>query len=603
VADQKLRVDITAKDRTKQAFSRVQKSLGALKKSLLNIKTLIGAAFAVVAVRALSKFVTSALDAADSIAKTSRAIGITSDRLQELRFAADISGVSMEALDGALLGFSKRVGEARAGTGALVTLLRATDVELLSNVQSASTVDEAFDLITQAANKMGNEMDKSALLAAAFGRTAGTAFKNLVPDIERLSQQARELGIVIDQSLLEKAEETNDKLTVLGKVLSTKFITFVLENANAIDALAEALMKATSAAGKWLSDMGPDETANIESLDRRISKLQNRIQDLNDTMLLGQLAVHGEGFWGTDISVTGGEIERVKKAAEARLAHLEMLKGMAREEAALAKASKVGVGPKHLPYMWVEPHAVDGAVGAVKEYADELRTIPPISYETRMAMEEATREAKAQEGAIRDLSTTIETTLIDSLADLSTGFANWRDVARSALRDVIRSMLQFISVQSGMGGGGGMGGIGNLLFKGLSSILGSSPAIPSGLPLELRQSGGPLGAGRAAIVGEGGPELFIPRASGTVVPNGQFCAGHARSDRAVPFHLRRMAPGRAIISLAFLEVSTGADAATAYAAPFGGETLPFDYVWFTPRVDIRDACERFEEQLKKMRGE
>ena len=34
-----------------------------------------------------------------------------------------------------------------------------------------------------------------------------------------------------------------------------------------------------------------------------------------------------------------------------------------------------------------------------------------------------------------------------------------------------------------------------------------------------------------------------------------------------------------------------------------GETLPFDYVWFTPRVDIRDACERFEEQLKKMRGE
>ena len=80
-------------------------------------------------------------------------------------------------------------------------------------------------------------------------------------------------------------------------------------------------------------------------------------------------------------------------------------------------------------------------------------------------------------------------------------------------------------------------------------------------------------------------------------------AGHARSDRAVPFHLRRMAPGRAIISLAFLEVSAGENAATAYAAPFGGDTLPFDYVWFTPRVDIRDACERFEEQLKKMRGE
>ena len=204
MADQRLRVDITAKDRTRQAFSRVQRSLGALKKSLFSIKGLIGAAFAAVAVRALSKFVTSALDAADATAKTSRAIGITSDKLQELRFAADISGISMETLDGALLGFSKRVGEARAGTGSLVTLLRAQDVQLLANVQSASTVDEAFDLITQAANKMGNEMDKSALLSAAFGRTAGTAFKNLVPDIERLSQQARDLGLVIEQSLLEK---------------------------------------------------------------------------------------------------------------------------------------------------------------------------------------------------------------------------------------------------------------------------------------------------------------------------------------------------------------------------------------------------------------
>ena len=94
--------------------------------------------------------------------------------------------------------------------------------------------------------------------------------------------------------------------------------------------------------------------------------------------------------------------------------------------------------------------------------------------------------------------------------------------------------------------------------------------------------------------------MLPARRTGAVLIAG---AGHARSDRAVPFHLRRMAPGRAIISLAFLDVSTGADAATAYAAPFGGETLPFDYVWFTPRVDIRDACERFEEQLKKMRGE
>ena len=52
--------------------------------------------------------------------------------------------------------------------------------------------------------------------------------------------------------------------------------------------------------------------------------------------------------------------------------------------------------------------------------------------------------------------------------------------------------------------------------------------------------------------------------------------------------------------MAFLEVSDGEQSAPAYAEPFGSPALPFDYVWFTPRVDIRDACERFEEQLKKM---
>jgi len=77
-------------------------------------------------------------------------------------------------------------------------------------------------------------------------------------------------------------------------------------------------------------------------------------------------------------------------------------------------------------------------------------------------------------------------------------------------------------------------------------------------------------------------------------------AGHARHDRAIPWHLHRKVPGRSIATIAFLEVSDGEHSAPAYAEPFGSAALPFNYVWFTPRVDIRDACERFEEQLKKM---
>ncbi len=37
---------------------------------------------------------------------------------------------------------------------------------------------------------------------------------------------------------------------------------------------------------------------------------------------------------------------------------------------------------------------------------------------------------------------------------------------------------------------------------------------------EARADGGPLAAGQPAIVGERGPEVFVPQTAGTVIPNG-----------------------------------------------------------------------------------
>lgn len=73
-------------------------------------------------------------------------------------------------------------------------------------------------------------------------------------------------------------------------------------------------------------------------------------------------------------------------------------------------------------------------------------------------------------------------------------------------------------------------------------------------------------------------------------------AGHARTDRGVPFHLQRRAPDATIVSVAFLEVDATVDAPAGYAARFEG-ALPFDYVWFTPRVDADDPCARLRAHL------
>ena len=58
--------------------------------------------------------------------------------------------------------------------------------------------------------------------------------------------------------------------------------------------------------------------------------------------------------------------------------------------------------------------------------------------------------------------------------------------------------------------------------------------------------------------------------------------GHVRSDRGVPWYLARLRPTARTLSVGLIEVQ---DEATTLPAD-----LPFDYVWFTPRVDDADPC-------------
>ena len=76
--------------------------------------------------------------------------------------------------------------------------------------------------------------------------------------------------------------------------------------------------------------------------------------------------------------------------------------------------------------------------------------------------------------------------------------------------------------------------------------------------------------------------------------------GHVRADWGVPWHLRKLAPDTRIVSIGLVEVVADEADPGAYAAAFGGR-LPFDFVWFAPRVDDDDPCEVFAEQLRQIR--
>ncbi len=75
-------------------------------------------------------------------------------------------------------------------------------------------------------------------------------------------------------------------------------------------------------------------------------------------------------------------------------------------------------------------------------------------------------------------------------------------------------------------------------------------------------------------------------------------AGHARRDFAVPATVASLAPQARIITMAFIEVEDGETDPAGYASNFSAATVPFDFVWFTPRANDRDYCASLRERFK-----
>lgn len=106
----------------------------------------------------------------------------------------------------------------------------------------------------------------------------------------------------------------------------------------------------------------------------------------------------------------------------------------------------------------------------------------------------------------------LERGLLSALRRGSLGFDDLKRVAFSALSEIAGFALQsgigslFGGGAGGMGGAGGNGGLGNLLGQTIGALFG----LPG------RATGGPVAPGRAYLVGERGPEVFVPTAAGRV---------------------------------------------------------------------------------------
>jgi len=78
-------------------------------------------------------------------------------------------------------------------------------------------------------------------------------------------------------------------------------------------------------------------------------------------------------------------------------------------------------------------------------------------------------------------------------------------------------------------------------------------------------------------------------------------SGHTRTDYGIPFYLTQENPTLSIASIAFVEVSDDEFKPSDYISAWSqtAKQLPFDYVWFTPRAEREDPCEKMKAYMKK----
>jgi hypothetical protein len=167
--------------------------------------------------------------------------------------------------------------------------------------------------------------------------------------------------------------------------------------------------------------------------------------------------------------------------------------------------------------------AVDAAVISQERY-NELVAASDEAF--RKATEKQTeyltgieRQTRQNDNLARDLGFTFQSAFEDAvirgekLRGVLAGIA--QDLARIVMRQTVTTPLASMlmgGLSSAFGGLFGGSSLGDIRGPG------GSTSIPFGGP---RALGGPVKAGSAYLVGEQGPELFMPGQSGRIIPNGQ----------------------------------------------------------------------------------
>ena len=546
-------ITIKAFDKTKKGFGSATKGLKAVAGAVLSAKTAI---VGLVGAAGFGLLISRSLQATDTLSKTAAKIGTTTEALGALRYAADLTGVATQTMDMALQRFTRRTAEAAKGTGEAKGAIK----ELGINAQELNRMplDERMIVLADAFEKVESESDRLRLAFKLFD-SEGAALVNTLSQgsdgLKEMLGEAKVLGLTMSGSAAKGVEDTVDSLTKLQSLFKGVTDQTVAAFAPAIKVMVERftgfLQRSIEAKGgieAFARSLAIDllngvKTALIafESLANGFIKVYTSSiklkNELKDTFNVG---LQDSKEYRADLDKLDDKIEKIKNATgmsvQAQLQATDLLMARRKEILKLYQQAQDAEEAETVkPVDWVSGviEQIDGAITSLKEFEAVAVELPAAIVP---ALNDIELGFKSWSDSIPDMTTNIQSLtkqgldgLTDSLAAGITGAANFADAMKSMAKSVVDSLIKmliqkyivdaafgFITSSFGTGGTGSTG-------SGMTS--GGGSGIPSFNPRGYAAIGGPVQAGSPYVVGERGPEMFVPNQSGSIIPNNQMGGG------------------------------------------------------------------------------
>lgn len=253
--DMNVALKITAGVNGQQAVDQLRTSMDKLNGAASSVgrgfdlaKTAVAGFIGLQAVQAIAGWGQQLLNAGDELQKMSVRTGQSVETLSALKYAADLSGASLDEVQTALGKLSAKAVEAATGNKQSALAFEALGVSVKNANGGMKSSLDIMGEVGDALNEISDNTVRTAMAREIFGKNADSLVPFLL-SMRETTSEAERMGAVLSGSLAAQSEVFNDNVSRLQYQLRGMGNTILAELLPGMNTLAESMQQNSQAGG------------------------------------------------------------------------------------------------------------------------------------------------------------------------------------------------------------------------------------------------------------------------------------------------------------------------------------------------------------------